>query len=267
MERLRSLLRRTLPPRVRDIIWYWRSPDLRRATRAAVMVRDRLGDHVLTGPFSGMRYIRKSVGSSYPPKLLGTYEKELWELVGMLRGRGYRLLIDVGAAEGYYTVGFARIFTESSVVAFEAMVDTHAHLSNLAALNGVKERIDLRGWCGVEALSSAMQAPGPILIICDCEGGERELLDPLRIAALAGADILVELHDFLVPGTSDLLRERFSATHNLEIIHMAPRVAADWPQQADFVPADCRLAAMAEHRDPHQRWFFFSARAPACRCR
>jgi hypothetical protein len=41
-------------------------------------------NEVVAGPFTGMKYPGKSVGSAYCPKLLGTYELELAEVIDQL---------------------------------------------------------------------------------------------------------------------------------------------------------------------------------------
>lgn len=45
---------------------------LERATRDAA---------VLSGPFTGMKYVSQSVGSMWWPKILGTYELELADVI------------------------------------------------------------------------------------------------------------------------------------------------------------------------------------------
>src|SRR4051794_6510848 len=72
------------------------------------------------GPFRGLRYGSKSIGSEYTPKLLGTYEIELREITEQLIARGFGLIVNVGAAEGYYAVGMAVRCPTSKVVAYEA---------------------------------------------------------------------------------------------------------------------------------------------------
>src|ERR1043166_3276070 len=113
-------LRRILPVKVRDFIWYCRSRDLRQALAAARMIRKRLGSSVLTGPFAGMNYIVGSGGSDYPPKLLGPYEQERWPVIEEIVRQDYRLVIDIGAGEGYYAVVLAKRLPQAGVIAFEA---------------------------------------------------------------------------------------------------------------------------------------------------
>ena len=45
--------------------------------RVSRIVDDTLATRTCRGLFSGMRYVDRSIGSSYAPKLLGTYEQEL----------------------------------------------------------------------------------------------------------------------------------------------------------------------------------------------
>src|SRR4051812_22623153 len=74
---------------------------------------------VLSGPFEGMHYSDRSVGSAFFPKVLGTYERELHERIRACFQMGVRTVIDVGAAEGYYAVGLAMRIPGVQVVAFE----------------------------------------------------------------------------------------------------------------------------------------------------
>ena len=48
-------------------------------------------------------------------------------------------------------------------------------------------------------------------MLCDIEGAERELLDPLAAPALLGIDMIVECHD----GAAKLLTDRFTSSHDI----------------------------------------------------
>jgi hypothetical protein len=76
----------------------------------------------------------------------------------------------------------------------------------------------------------------------DCEGCERALLEPERLAT---ATILVELHDFLEPGVSDVIVERFRATHAVTLIQTAPRP----PERGSALGL-----ALSEYRPGPMRW-------------
>jgi predicted O-methyltransferase YrrM len=66
-----------------------------------------------------MHYTENSQGSCYIPKLLGVYERELHDVLENLIAWGPDLVIDAGAAEGYYAVGLARRLPQSRIMAFE----------------------------------------------------------------------------------------------------------------------------------------------------
>ena len=67
---------------------------------SALLTRLLTGGTVLTGPFARMEYIRGSVGSTLPPKLLGTCEMELHEVIAEIILAAPATVIDAGAAEG-----------------------------------------------------------------------------------------------------------------------------------------------------------------------
>jgi len=259
MEHVKRILRRLLPIGVRNFVWYWRSPELRQSLAAAKMIKQRLGARVLSGPFAGLEYIEHSIGSSYPPKLLGTYEKELGPVLDEILRTNYQTVVDIGAAEGYYAVGVAWRNRGVRVVAFEAQTDQHALLIDLARRNEVDSRVALHGFCTPTGLKECLDHCDRALVICDCEGFERELLDASQVTALVRADMLVETHDFLRQGVSAELRGRWSGTHDIVEIASNLRTQSDWPAQADFVPDAWRLAAMQEYRAPGQTWLWMKS--------
>src|SRR5690349_7602657 len=58
-----------------------------------------IGWAVQSGPFEGMRYVPKAVGSTLVPKLLGCYESELHHTLNVILERNYQKIIDIGCAE------------------------------------------------------------------------------------------------------------------------------------------------------------------------
>ena len=80
------------------------------------LARRRTAGLVHAGPFAGMRYVDRSVGSCFIPKLLGTYERELAPKIERICRRQPGLVVDVGAAEGYYAVGLAMRIPEARII-------------------------------------------------------------------------------------------------------------------------------------------------------
>ena len=119
------------------------------------------------GPFAGLAYPDLEA-TSLIPKLLGAYERELHAAIEAAIRAGPELIVNVGAADGYYAVGLARRCPAAAVHAFEADAAQRALLARVAAANGV-ERADRRR-------SHATWAPLPerTLLVMDCEGCEAD---------------------------------------------------------------------------------------------
>ena len=212
-----SLIKRLVPARCRPIGYLLH------------LTRTRAGGRVCSGPFAGLRYGADSVGSCYIPKLLGIYESELAAEVEHICRRRPALIVDIGAAEGYYAVGLAVRNPQAKVVAFEMEARGQAALREMSALNQVADRVEVRGKCEPSVLAATLgDVPKPV-VICDVEGYEDKLLDPQAVPALARAVILVELHDFLIPGITEALKKRFGATHDLKHIWQQPRSRSQFP--------------------------------------
>jgi hypothetical protein len=219
---------------------------------------------VSAGPFRGMRYVRRAVGSALCPKILGTYERELHPLIERLVARPWRAIVDVGAGEGYYAVGLALRCPRAAVLAFETDVRGQRLIEEMARLNGVQGRVTVRGKCERADLARGLgEGPRQTLVFCDAEGYELILLDPLRLAGLTDACILVELHDFLVAGIADELRGRFGASHTVEHIQEGTRSARDYPHTDWYIrlfPRRWRQRAVNEGRPARMAWLYLEPR-------
>jgi len=225
-----------------------RNSGLERIRKAVVA---RHGARILGGPFEGMLYVEEAVGSCLLPKLAGSYEQETVSVLEEAIACGPKVVIDVGAAEGYYAIGLARRLPGATVYAFD--IDPHATrlCRHLAELNGVSERVVTAGACTVDTLQARL-GPGA-LVICDCEGFEDELLDPRRVPALERAQVLVELHDHLRPGVSLRIKERFARTHRTRMIPSVPRDESAALRLELPSPED-RALAVNEFRPAPQQW-------------
>lgn len=166
------------------------------------------------GPFAGMTYVADPSEGCFLPKIFGTYEQELHELVGSWKGSDYAQVINVGCAEGYYAVGLARNLG-IPIHAFDIDAVARERCAALARDNGVAELVHVGGELTPEGLNGFA---GPTLVICDIEGGERSLLDPEAAPALKQMDVLVEAHESFVPGVTETLRRRFASTHEVTLI-------------------------------------------------
>ena len=189
-----------------------------RNQRRYAAVKKSFGDRleVRAGPFAGMLYNFESHGSSIVPKLVGIYEEPIAHCMDEIPLKRYDRIIDVGSAEGYYTVGFACKNMARRVHAFDISTDARLMLERLAALNHVRDLITVNALCDAQQLQ-ALSGRGS-LVFCDAEGAEDELLDPVSVPNLLHTDIVVETHDWLKPGITNDIIERFRRSHRIEVM-------------------------------------------------
>jgi hypothetical protein len=229
------------------------------------MVSARAGGRVWSGPFAGSVHSADAVCSAALPKLLGTYERELQPCVEALaRRRDWTVVIDVGAAEGYYAVGLARR-TGARVLAFEMDPVGRRLLHDNVAANAVSERVEVRGECTPAVFADSLAAvEGPVLVVMDVEGAEAALVEHVQPRDLAKATFLIEVHDFNSPAGGPLLSARlraaFEASHTIEVIRSASRTRADFPAAFWFVPPHNRPHAMDEYRPATMEWMVCTPR-------
>lgn len=173
---------------------------------------------VQNGPFKGMRYPHlDSFGSTLYPKLLGSYEKELWEVMDTIKTSNYTEIIDVGCAEGYYAIGLALTSTNTKIYAYDSAEKARELCSEMAELNGVKDKVFIRAGLSPEGLGS-FPFSGKNLIICDCEGYEKVLFNSSNLSNLQQSDILIETHDMIDMEISGYLKKLFSQTYTIQSV-------------------------------------------------
>jgi predicted O-methyltransferase YrrM len=232
-----------------------------RRLRAKQLVAAITRGRVLAGPFAGMRYVGQAVGSAWCPKLLGTYELEIHAAIGAAIALSPDVVVNLGAAEGYYAIGLARALPAATIIAYEARESSHALIHRLAARNDVLRQIEVRGCAMPEQLQRDLSTANHPLVVCDVDGGELALLDPDAATALARSAILVELHDVLTgqPIAAEI-RRRFAPTHQIIEFASRARTAADLPASVRL-PRRLVKIALSERAPDSETWFWMRPRA------
>ena len=218
----------------------------------------RQGTKVHSGPFAGMDYVARATEGALVPRLLGTYESELHPHLEALVAEGLDCVIDVGCAEGYYAVGLARMAPDIAVYAYD--IDEAARLAcaELAAKNGVAERVIIGGEFtpdGFEAFKGRRA-----LVLVDAEGAELDILQPALSPALAGMSVIVETHDVYRKGALATMTERFSATHDIIRVDQQPKTF-DMPDWLAELPHLDQLLAVWEWRIKPTPWLVMRPKA------
>ena len=173
---------------------------------------------VMHGVFKGMRYPAvKSIGSSLAPKVIGSYERELHQVLEQICLKEYSEIVDVGCAEGYYAVGLAMRIPTAKVFAYDINSDAIYLCKQMAQLNNVGDRLITGLFCDGNTLKSIPYTK-KALIISDCEGYEKYLFTEESVSVLASHDLLIEIHDYIDIEISAVLRRRFEDTHSITTI-------------------------------------------------
>jgi hypothetical protein len=178
----------------------------------------RNGMTVQGGPFAGMAYVASQAEGSLAARLIGCYEGELHPHIQAFVEDGIKTVVDIGCAEGYYAVGFARMIPDVVVHAYDTDPRARLICAELAAKNGVADRVKIGEEFQGEQFADFDDGT---LVIVDIEGGEVDLLDPGRFDGLRGLNLIVETHPGLRPGATDLLIDRFSPSHTVTKVEHA----------------------------------------------
>jgi hypothetical protein len=213
------------------------------------------------GPFAGMKLIAFSHISSAPLalKLYGLYEKEVLDFLVSLTGR--TVLVNLGAGEGYYSVGLIRSGTVERSLAFEIDEKGRAAIATNAEQNGVAGRIKVFGAADgtlARTLAAEGVAPGSAIILCDIEGAEFSVIDDALASAYREAVFVIELHPFAVEGGEALLAAliaRLAPSHELRRVKAGHR---DWVgiPALEALNDNARALAVSEGRKLQAEWLF-----------
>jgi hypothetical protein len=214
-----------------------------------------LGETVRGGPFAGMTYTGAVAEGCIVPKLLGCYEQELQSKIKTIQKCNIDAIINIGCAEGYYAVGMAHLMPGVMVHAYDTNENARQRCRELAERNGVADRVRIGQTIGADGFSACEGRH--ILIICDIEGEEFALLNPVQAPALLEFDLLVELHP-IGAETVEAFTKQFAATHEVEIIQPAARNPEAFTELASLSPLDKSLA-LIERLAPTP-WVFLQAR-------
>ena len=166
---------------------------------------------VLTGPFKGLKYSEPtSVCGPILPKLLGTYESELIPIINLISKRNYNTIYNIGAAEGYYAIGFSMIFKNSIIKAYEIDKEGFKFLKQNVKINNKDKKIQCINSFANSDIKKITNEENN-LIFSDCEGCEFEIFDEDVLKNLNSSDLILEIHtnDF----KETLIEKQLKKTH------------------------------------------------------
>jgi hypothetical protein len=212
---------------------------------------------IMNGPFKGLRAPSTGISPGYYTQLAGVYERSLIPPIEAVVARQPHVMINVGAHWGYYALGLAMRCARSRVVAYEMDRSRADVFRKYRRLNDLQTRVELRGVCTPDALERDVAGSEGSFVIMDVEGAEDILLDPVRVPGLRRAEIIVELHEHLVPGVTERLRARFTESHEQMLLQdeadsIDPRMIGWLPKRQLLRGVLDRM--MEDGREPMMSW-------------
>jgi Methyltransferase FkbM domain len=223
---------------------------------------DKLFDSTVAyGPFRGLKMgPRSSWGTDRGSMLLGLYEQEILDVLSHIPS-SHRTFVDLGAADGYYSVGgvFSKLFDRC--YCFEASEYSRAIISSNAKINGVSDKIVIYG---VAKRDFYKDLPADILsssvMLIDIEGAEFDLLDKKLFEMLKGSIILIEVHEFMVTDGADKLKKMkndASDLFNVAELTTSHRDLSKIPEIRHFKDDD-RWLLCSEGRNQMMTWLILN---------
>jgi hypothetical protein len=244
-----------------DFMGYQRKRLLRREVEARLRQSGKYGDEVIRGPFRGLVYPAPEHWASCRfEKIFGIYEFELYPALEALLAseKKYTSVVVIGAAEGFYVAGMARRLHGVRVFAFEPLPQRVDVMRKLLEINDVADQVTIEGFCNPDILNKTDFGDTP-LVICDVDGYEDVIMSVEDVPMLARADIILELHDFIIANVSEKVRKRFAATHDIEVISVSSPAYEDYPILRDLPMNE--IHAMTESDRPYiQDWYIMRSK-------
>lgn len=218
------------------------------------------------GPFVGTKLASMNhwSGADRGSMLLGMYEKEvLAELVRLSEDRD--VLIDVGAADGYYAIGSLVGGLVSTALCFEVDTDGQRMISLQAELNGVQDSVTVLGAAdsrfATDLKNHLPNGTSNSIFLIDIEGGEFELLTDSVLQVISPAPLIIELHDFEpeLRQAAESLIDRVSRYYDSTIVYQGDRNPNQFSELESWSDDD-RWLLCSESRVTRMRWLVCEAK-------
>lgn len=212
------------------------------------------------GPFAGMRFTPESWWSAADrgAMILGLYEQEVLQSLARL-APGRHVLVDVGAADGYYAIGCLKAGWVDHVYCYEMSQHGQEAIRTNARHNGCEERITILG----EARPGFMGRlqtdhgvdPSRAIVIMDVEGGEQDLLTASELESMSTSISIIEMHEQDLPRDfiNGLETRATQAGLTIDYLTTQARDPAAFPELSKWSDDD-RWMLCSEGRTQLMRW-------------
>ena len=211
---------------------------------------------VAIGYFQGLKFGELlNLQAGIVQKLLGVYEIELTDALKVLENRRYDWVINIGAAEGLYSMAFSNIWKNIPVYSFEQDFSTRQLLKQMIKLNDPPNVITL-GEFNLDDMNR-LARKGKGLIFSDCEGHEKILFSSETANYFENHDLVVETHDHLVAGSHQGVVDSLSKSHtikNIDQLTLQQRCERVADEQFRKLDTDTQCKLLDNSRHIKNRW-------------
>jgi len=231
-----------------------------RRYRLSQRLASTLNSTVAYGPFAGLKLDTNSWwgAADRGSMLLGIYELEVLNWMDVARS-GRSILVDLGAADGYYAIGALKSGWVEHAYCFEMSEAGRTAIQQNADANGVGDRVTVLGIATPSFVQDLVRDYdvdiSQCLVLIDIEGAEFEVLTRATLQELAQAAVVIELHE--EPGVSpskiDALVTACSGIFETSILTMGARDLSGFAELQSW-PDDDRWALCSESRAYQMRW-------------
>lgn len=159
---------------------------------------ERMNNTVKYGPFASMIFCEDNWwgGSDRGAMLLGIYEEEVLNSIMGVSNK-YDIFIDLGAADGYYSIGSLISKKFQTSYSFEISTKGREVIQKNANLNRVSNKLHIFGEATKDFYKKIpIKDLNSAVILIDIEGAEFSLLNRELFSHLKKAIIFIELHDW-----------------------------------------------------------------------
>ncbi len=177
--------------------------------------KEKYGTKIYSGPFQGMEFLDEVSEGCYLPKLLGIYESEIHDYILSIIKKKPDIFINVGSAEGYYSVGLKRLLPDTEVFAFDLNPDAQNKCKILSEKNSVN--VSIEGEFHTDFIKKFEGKS--IFFMCDIEGFESQLINENNIELFKDCDVCMELHKYNGIHNIEVVPKLFEKSHDIDIIY------------------------------------------------
>jgi hypothetical protein len=214
---------------------------------------------VAYGPFKGFQlgdkftWGKADAGSM----IFGFYEKEVLDFLVSVPAT-HKTLIDLGAADGYYSVGCLVNNLFEFTYCYEISELSRENIKYCSELNNVSKRIAINGMATADFYMQLIEQKVDLskcFLLCDIEGGEFDVFNEKTFEAFKGAVILIEIHEWHQNGKIkyEKLKQEASQFFNITEITMGSRDLSIFPELSKYHDSD-RWLLCSEGRGQLMTW-------------